>query len=267
LNSTRRVPPVWLMGLSNTTLGFSNGIIFFLMPQLMATAHVPVLKIAAITAVSLPLLASGLYFSLPSSTCVSAAGGTQRFSPRFPAPLRLWPYSACIIFWCFRSHWSSAVLPLASPVPPSAAGLSNLAPNEHKNPLSKWMNIAIFSGTGLISAAGGEFVRRLPVIPAAILTGTIVFLPAAVFLFIPAPGPDRRLASESFVQFNREVLSLLRRREVVLVLLFLSPCSTFVLPYLLGGLGADSTPPHAPSASPGEPAHSFQDCSDVPCFL
>jgi len=36
------------------------------------------------------------------------------------------------------------------------------------------------------------------------------------------------------------VLSLLRRREVVVVLLlFLSPCSTFVLPYLLGGLGAD----------------------------
>jgi PAT family beta-lactamase induction signal transducer AmpG len=36
------------------------------------------------------------------------------------------------------------------------------------------------------------------------------------------------------------VLLLLRRREVVLVLLlFLSPCSTFVLPYLLGGLGAD----------------------------
>jgi PAT family beta-lactamase induction signal transducer AmpG len=118
--------------------------------------------------------------------------------------------------------------------------LSNLAPNEHKNPLSKWMNIAIFSGTGLISAAGGEFVRRLPVIPAAILTGTIVFLPAAVFLFIPAPGADRRLASESFVQFNREVLSWLRRREVVLVLLlFLSPCSTFVLPYLFGGLVAD----------------------------
>jgi PAT family beta-lactamase induction signal transducer AmpG len=42
------------------------------------------------------------------------------------------------------------------------------------------------------------------------------------------------------VQFNREVLSLLRRREVALVLLlFLSPCSTFVLTNLLGGLGAD----------------------------
>jgi hypothetical protein len=28
LNSARHVPPVWLMGLSNTTPGFSNGFIF-----------------------------------------------------------------------------------------------------------------------------------------------------------------------------------------------------------------------------------------------
>jgi hypothetical protein len=37
-----------------------------------------------------------------------------------------------------------------------------------------------------ISAAGGEFVRRLPASPAAILIGAIVILPAAIFLFIPA---------------------------------------------------------------------------------
>jgi len=36
---------------------------------------------------------------------------------------------------------------------------------------------------------------------------------------MPAPGPDRRLAGESFAQFNREVFSLLRRREVIIVLL------------------------------------------------
>ena len=61
----------------------------------------------------------------------------------------------------------------------------------------------------------------------------------------------RRLAGENFAQFNREVFSLLRRREVVVVLLlFLSPCSTFVLPYLLGGLGADF---HASARAEGTP--------------
>jgi MFS transporter, PAT family, beta-lactamase induction signal transducer AmpG len=118
--------------------------------------------------------------------------------------------------------------------------LSNITPHEHKNPLSKWMNIALISGMGVIVAAGGEFVQRLPVSSAALLMGGIVLLPTAIFLSMPAPGPDRRLASESFGQFNREVISLLRRREVVLVLLlFLSPCSTFVLTNLLGGLGGD----------------------------
>ena len=146
--------------------------------------------------------------------------------------------------------------------------LSNITSNEQKNTLSKWVNIAIFSGTGLLSAAGGEFVRLLPVILAAILIGTIVFLPATIFLFIPAPGPDRRLAGESFAQFNREVLSLVRRHEVVLVLLlFLWPCSTFVLPYLLGGLGSDFHA-SAPAVSlAGEPAHLSRACSDAPCFL
>jgi len=32
-------------------------------------------------------------------------------------------------------------------------------PNEQKNPLSKWMNIAVISGAGLTAGAGGEFVR------------------------------------------------------------------------------------------------------------
>jgi MFS transporter, PAT family, beta-lactamase induction signal transducer AmpG len=72
------------------------------------------------------------------------------------------------------------------------------------------------------------------------LVGAIIFLPTAVFPWMPAPGPDRRLAAESFGQFNREVLSLLGRREVVIVLLlFLSPCSSFALTNMLGALGAD----------------------------
>jgi hypothetical protein len=41
LNSMRRLLPVWLMGLGNAT--------FFVMPQLLAEAHVPEPKIAIIT--------------------------------------------------------------------------------------------------------------------------------------------------------------------------------------------------------------------------
>jgi PAT family beta-lactamase induction signal transducer AmpG len=70
--------------------------------------------------------------------------------------------------------------------------------------------------------------------------GAIVFLPATIFLLIPAPGPDRRLAGESFTQFSREIFALLRRREVlVTLLLFLTPCGSFALTNLLGGVGND----------------------------
>jgi MFS transporter, PAT family, beta-lactamase induction signal transducer AmpG len=239
LNSTHRVPPVWLMGLSNTTLGFSNGIVFFVMPQLMAAAHVTEPKIAAITA-----LASSPGFWFVFFAPILDVRFSRRWYATVLAALSGTAAAAAVLSLHHLLVLQIALVigAVAAILSSSALGgwLSNITPKEHKNPLSKWMNIAVFSGTGLSSAAGGEFVRRLPVISAAILIGTIVFLPAAIFLFIPSRAPDRRLASESFVQFNREVLSLLRRREVILaLLLFVSPCSTFALTNLLGGLGVD----------------------------
>jgi PAT family beta-lactamase induction signal transducer AmpG len=118
--------------------------------------------------------------------------------------------------------------------------LATVCPHKDKNKLSAWVNIAAISGTGITSAIGGELVRHLPVGLAAGLLGAIVFLPTAIFLIIPSPGPNRRLAGESFRQFSREVLALLRRREVLIALLFfVSPCSSFALTNILGGLGSD----------------------------
>jgi hypothetical protein len=47
----------------------------------------------------------------------------------------------------------------------------------------------------------GELVRDLPLAIAAGLLGAIVFLPTAIFLIMPATGPDRKRAGESFMQF------------------------------------------------------------------
>jgi len=59
-----------------------------------------------------------------------------------------------------------------------------------------------------------------------------------MFLFIPCPGPDSRLAGETLAQFASEILALLRRREVLIALVvLLSPCSSFALTNILGGLG------------------------------
>jgi MFS transporter, PAT family, beta-lactamase induction signal transducer AmpG len=227
------------MGLCNSTLGFSNGIALFLVPQLMAAAHVPVPKIALITAIA---ISPNFWFVLFGPIL------DVRFSRRWYAALfaGLAGIGATVAVLGVRHlvllAGALVVCEASAMLSSSALGgwLSHITPDEEKNPLSKWMNIAAISGNGLIVAVGAEFVRRLPLIPAALLVGAAVFLPAAIFPFLPSPGTDRRLAGESFTQFSREVLALLRRREVVLVLLlFLSPCSTFVLPNLMGGFGAD----------------------------
>lgn len=239
MESSRRNPPVWVMGLSNATLGFITGIAFFVLPQLMSDEHVPEARIAVMTALAI----SPNFWAVAFSPMLDV-----RFSRRWYATF--WAALAGISTTvAFLSLHHLVVLEVAMVVAVATAALSggalggwlsNVTPEQDRNTLSKWMNIGLVSGTGVVSVLGGELFRHLPVWLAAMLMGAIVFLPATAFLFIPAPGPDRRLAAESFGQFNREVLALLRRREVVVVLLlFLSPCSSFVMPNLLGGLGND----------------------------
>lgn len=235
----RHIPPVWLMGLGNATMGFSTGLVFFVLPQLLAADHVPEGRIAVMTAIA---------FSANFWCVLFAPMLDVRFSRRWYATVLAATagLSITMAVVTLQHHLlleiAMVVNTLSVTLSSSALGgwLSGVVAPEDKNFLSKWMNIALVSGTGIASVLGGELVRLLPLSLAALILGLLVFLPAAIFLLIPAPGPDRRLASESFAQFNREVLLLFRRREVVVVLLlFLVPCSTFALPNLLGGLGAD----------------------------
>ena len=235
----RRLPPVWLMGLANGTLGFASGIMNFVMPQLMASVHVPEPKIALITAIAV----SPNFWAVLFGPVLDV-----RFSRRwYAAALAVLSGAAATLAILSLHHLvvlqlAMVVCNAAAMLSSSALGgwLSNIVPEEHKNPLSKWMNIGLVSGAGLIVGLGGELVRGLGMVPSAVLLGALIVVPAATFVLIPAPGPDGRLAGESFAQFNREVVSLLKRREVVVVLLlFLSPCSSFVMPNLMGGLGAD----------------------------
>jgi MFS transporter, PAT family, beta-lactamase induction signal transducer AmpG len=141
------------------------------MPQLMAAAHVPEAKIAAITALaSTPGFWSVFFAPILDvrfsrrwyATVLAALSGTAAAAAVLNLHHLLVLQIALVIGAAAASLSSSAL----------GGWLSNITPNDQKNPLSKWVNIAVFSGTGLTSAAGGEFVRRLPVLPAAILIGT-----------------------------------------------------------------------------------------------
>ena len=227
------------MGMSNATMGFSNGIVLFALPQLLAAEHVPEPRIAALTAVAFssnfwcvffaPML--DVRFSRRGYASVLAAVSAAFTAAAILSLHHLLPLEIAMVAATAAANLSSAAL---------GGWFANITDHKDKNRLSKWINIALISGLGVTSMLGGQVVRHLPMVLAAIVVGVLVFLPATIFAFIPAPGPDGRLAGESFAQFNREVFALLRRREVVIVLLlFLSPCSSFALTNLLGGLGGD----------------------------
>ncbi len=236
---TRPVPAVWLMGLSNSTVGLNSGIAFFAVPQLLAARHVPEATIATITAVAMasnfwpfffgPIL--DIWFSRRSYATLFAAMASvltaaALMNLRHPAVLQaalVASVAAGMLFTTALCGW-----------------LSTVCPPEEKNQLSAWVNIAVISGTGVTSVLGGELVRWLPDWLAASLVGAIIFLPTVIFLFIPCGPPDQRLAGESFRRFGKDILAALRRREVLLALVLLvSPCSSFALTNLLGGLGGD----------------------------
>lgn len=235
----RRVVPGWLMGVSNTTCGLNVGIVFFVMPQLLAAQHVSEAKIASITALAM----SANFWAVIFGPMLDV-----RFSRRWYATFFAL-LTSFLLFIAIANLRHLLLLEAVLTLAVTTAGLSTAAlggwlsaicPENDQNKLSAWMNIALICGTGIASATGGELVRQLPMALAAAIVAAMISFPTIIFLAMPAPGPDRRLAGESFAQFTREVLALLRRRDVLMVLLlFASPCSSFALPNILGGLGAD----------------------------
>ncbi len=237
--SGRTVPPVWLLGLSNSSVGLNSGIVFFALPQLLAARHVPEAMIAGITAAAM----SSNFWPFVFGPMLDIWFSRRAYATFFAALASVLAVVAILNLQHLAVLEVVLVAGVAAAMLYTTAlcgWLSTVCRQEDKNKLSAWANIAVISGTGVTSVIGGELVRHLPVGLAAGLLGAIVFLPTAVFPFIPCAGPDKKLAGENFAQFAREILTLLRRREVLIALvLLLSPCSSFALTNLLGGLGDD----------------------------
>ncbi len=239
MRPNRPAPPVWLMGLSNSTVGLATGIVFFVMPQLLAAQHVPEATIAGITAAAM----SANFWAVIFSPMLDVRFSRRWYATVFAAGTSL------LMFTAMTNMHHLVILEIALVLGVATAGLSTAAlggwlsvvcRDQEKNKLSAWANIAFICGIGVASSVGAELVHHLTMWLSASLLALVVSLPTTIFLIMPAPGPDRRLAGESFVQFNRDVLALLRRREVLIALLFfVSPCSSFALTNILGGLGAD----------------------------
>jgi MFS transporter, PAT family, beta-lactamase induction signal transducer AmpG len=234
-----RQVPVWLMGLTNLSYGFYGGVVAFAVPQLLGNRHVPEAAIASLTAVGF----SPSFWAFLFSPILDV-----RFSRRWYAGV-LAAVASLTLVVAFLNLDHLALLEtvltagfFAAYLYQSAIGgwLSSITTSEEEKTISVWMTIANVGGFGVMAVSCNQLVRNLPPLAVALVLGCFILFPTIPFPFMPAPGPDRRLASESFPQFFGDLVSLVKRREVLLALiLFLAPAGTFSLTNFLGGRGGD----------------------------
>jgi PAT family beta-lactamase induction signal transducer AmpG len=237
MKSVSRFAPVWLMGLANATFGMYAGFVGISLPQLLSKQHLPESQITSITAwvfspwcwifLLSPML--DVRFSRRYYATVSAAVAGISLAIGLLNLDRLVILQAALMTGSAAAFLSSSAL---------GGWLSSVLPKEDETRLSSWFNVANISGSGVMVVIAGELFSHLSLRTSAVLLAVIIFLPTCIFLLIPAPGPDRRLARESFVRFSREVFDLLKQRKILVALaLFFAPAGSFSLANILSGLG------------------------------
>jgi PAT family beta-lactamase induction signal transducer AmpG len=227
------------MGLTNLTYGLYGGVVAFAIPQLLGNRQVPEAAIASLTAVA---YSPGFWAFLFSPIL------DVRFSRRCYA-VALATFASLTLVVAFLSLGHLALLEVvltagffAAYLYQSAIGgwLSSITSAEEEKLVSVWMTIGNVGGFGLMAIGCNQIVRHLSPLAAALVLAASILVPIIPFPFMQAPGPDRRLASESFPQFFGDLVSLVKRREVLIaVVLFVSPAATFSLTNFMGGRGGD----------------------------
>ncbi len=238
MSEPRRLPPVWLMGLTNALFGFTGGFAVVTVPEMLAAQGVPGGHIAVITAT---VLSPGFWaFALAPMLDV-------RFSRRSYAMVFGALAAAAVGFTVF-DHARPAMVEgvmlagmVAATLYQGAVGgwMGSLISKDQDSRLGMWFAVANTGAAGLMILFAGSIVEHFRPAVAAVLVGGAMLAPMLLFLAVPAPGPDRRLARESFGRFLGEAASLVKRREVQIALtLFLLPCASFALTNLLAGVGS-----------------------------
>jgi PAT family beta-lactamase induction signal transducer AmpG len=227
------------MGMTNAPFGMYGGILVISVPELLNARHVAEATISAMTAVT---ISPGVW-SIVASPMLDV-----RFSRRWYSTVTAVVAAVLLSLglYCLDDVVLAEILLVtgffAANLYQSALGgwLSSIIAPEERNTLSVWVTIANISGGGAMAVVAGEVTQRFAPVAAVVTLGALLLLPIAVFPWMPAPGPDRRLASESFRQFFAEVIGVVRRPQVLLAIaMFVSPASSFGLVNLLSGLGSD----------------------------
>ena len=235
----RKLPPLWLMGFTNATFGFSGGFAVVTLPSMLAAQGLSAARIAFLT--SLTISPSFMVFVLAPMLDVRLSRRT------YAVMFSLLAGASTLVTLTHRTDtrlvvWATFLGYLAASLCCSAVGgwLGSLIRKDQDSALGAWFTVANIGAGGIMMLVAGEAISRLQPLAAGCVTAAMIMSPMLVYPFIPAPGPDRKLARESYIAFLAEVVSLVKLRRVRLaLLLFLMPSASFALTNVLGGTGPE----------------------------
>jgi PAT family beta-lactamase induction signal transducer AmpG len=233
----RKLPPIWLMGFSNATFGFYGGFAVVTLPSMLATQGLTGGRIAAIT--SFTLAPSFLMCLVAPLLDVRLSRRTYALVFSFLAAIAVLLTIthrgdlSLVVGATFCGYFSACLVQAAV-----GGWMGSLIRKDQDSALGAWFTVANIGAGGVMMLVAGQAVSRLPGFWAGCMVGGMLLLPTLTYLAVPAPGPDRKLARESYVQFFGEVLALVKQRKVQRALLvFLLPSASFALTNVLGGVG------------------------------
>ena len=236
----RRAPPLWLFGLAAAPYGSFNGLVAVALPYLLRRQGITVDHIASISAlVQAPTIWYFLWapivdvrfrrrtwlmaLAVASAACSALAIGRDAAAIRSLTVLLV----AASVF--------------NQPISSALGGLvAHVVPNELRGRTAGWSQAGIL-GAGV--AAGGLAVwmaARAPAPVTALTIGLFIAAPAFAVLAIDEPSPSNIGLGRHLSRMLRDLLTMLKRREVWLGLVFfLSPIGAGALMNLFSAVASE----------------------------
>jgi PAT family beta-lactamase induction signal transducer AmpG len=239
VSQSPKLPPPWLLGWGYMPLAVSGSVGLIAMPDLLASAHVPEPQIAMVTSV---YLASG-FINIPLAPLLDWRFRRRSYAIGFAILGALCNFAALLSIhnvMLLAGLLFLGGLSVAMCVNATGGWFGDLVPKEQKDALGAWFNVVNFGAGGAVAALIIVTLRTLPYPFGAAAISGLILLVLPLFILTPCPPADRKLASESFQNFVRDVAALFRRKEVQWVLaIFLAPSASFALTNTLSGFGHD----------------------------
>jgi PAT family beta-lactamase induction signal transducer AmpG len=239
MEKARRLPPVWMMGMTNASFGLTGGFCAVVIPDMLSAHGIPAGEIATIASL---ILSPGFWaFAIAPILDVHLSRRTYAlFFGSFTAVA-----VALSLNFSSQPHIVEALMVpgfLAANLYQGAVGgwMGSLISKQQDSELGVWFTVSNLGAGGLMMVLAGELLHRFNAPVVGIMLGVLVLLPMLFFLAIPSVSPDACLARDSFKRFWTEVAALVRQRHVIFaLLLFVMPAASFTLTNVLGGAGAD----------------------------